>query len=75
MRVVTVPHLHDHIIECLDAVEKGERLEVRRNGKPVAMVSPIPNPSTSRWKTARPVRLKDGASLSGAILEEREEQM
>ena len=70
MRTVTQSHLHDHMTECLDEVEQGERLEIRRNGKPVAMVSPIRRPGTSRWKTARPVQLNAGVSLSGAILEE-----
>lgn len=73
MRTVTVHELTSHAAEYLEAVERGEELQVQRNGKPVAMVTPLRKPALSRWKTSKPVDLGTDVSLSAAILTERAE--
>lgn len=73
MRTVTLDELTCHADEYFEAVEQGEELQVQRNGKPVAMVTPLRSPSRSRWETAKPVDLGRGVSLSAAILAERAE--
>lgn len=75
MRAVTVSELRSHAEEYLDAVERGEAIEVRRNGKPIALVSPLHTPVRSRWQTARPLELENGASLSRAILADRNDRL
>ena len=72
MKMVTFSELRNNARKYFDAVEHGESLEVYRNGKPVAVVSPVREHSMERWKSANPVKLT-GASLSSAILAERTE--
>ena len=55
-----------------DAVEEGERIEVYRYGKPIAIVSPAQPQALSRWRSSTPLKLS-GVSLSQAILQERQE--
>lgn len=74
MRTATVSELRSHAEEYLDAVEQGEAIEVRRNGKPIALVSPLPAAKRNRWRTARPLELEAGVSLSQAILAERSDR-
>jgi prevent-host-death family protein len=69
---ITFTELRNNAKKYFDAVENGTTLEVYRNGKPVALVSPIRSRSIQRWKSAKPLRLS-GASLSHAILTERED--
>ncbi|MFH1983767.1 MAG: type II toxin-antitoxin system Phd/YefM family antitoxin [Pseudomonadota bacterium] len=59
----------------LSAVEKGETFIVLRHGQPVAEISPVTHPdSAPSWKQPA-LRLSiTGASLSSAILEERERE-
>lgn len=73
MLTVTVTDLKSHAEDYFDAVEKGEEIQVQRDGRPIAMVSPVRKPVSSRWKTARPLDLGDDVSLSAAILAERAE--
>jgi len=69
---VTFSELRNHAKKYFDQVEAGNTLEVYRNGKPVAILSPFTQRSTDRWKRARPLKLT-GVSLSDAILAERAE--
>ena len=71
MIAVTFSELRNHAKKYFDAVERGERLEVYRYGKPVAVISPIEQPAMDRWKRANPLKL-DGVSLSKEILADRE---
>ena len=72
MLVVTFSELRNLAKKYFDAVERGESVEVYRNGKPCAILSPARTPSTERWKSARPLQL-EGLSVSRAILAERSE--
>lgn len=46
MRSVGVAAAKAHLSELLDAVERGEEVEITRRGKPVARVTPLPQPIT-----------------------------
>ena len=70
MLIVTFSELRNHAKKYFDAVESGESIEVYRNGKPVAILSPVLSASNKRWKKARPLEI-EGLSLSRAILAER----
>lgn len=72
MLTVTFTELRNHAKKYFDAVERGDAFEVYRNGRPVAILSPVRPLSTGRWKTGRPLKVT-GASLSKAILAERSE--
>lgn len=69
---VTFSELRNNARKYFDAVERGASLEVYRNGKLIAVVSPISKKSATRWKTGRPLKIR-GVSLSKAILQERRE--
>lgn len=70
MTSVTFTELRDQAKKYFDQVEAGDELEVYRHGKPIARVIPIRRRG-SRWQTSEPLKLDSGASLSGAILQER----
>lgn len=72
MRTATFSDLRNKAKEYFDAVERGETIEVYRHGKPLATISPYAPPSSSRWKTVKPLVLK-GVSLSKAIMSGRRE--
>jgi antitoxin (DNA-binding transcriptional repressor) of toxin-antitoxin stability system len=60
-----------------EQLERGETLVVLRHGRPIAEVSPVPTPSGAQpsWKRP-PLRLTaKGASLSSAILSERNHEV
>ncbi len=69
---VTFSELRNSAKKYFDKVEKGESLEVFRNGKPIALIVPKNKSSLKRWKTSNPLMIK-GVSLSQYILDEREE--
>lgn len=74
MRTVSFTDFRRHASAYFDDVEGGERIMVERHGRAIAEVVPAAEPpKVPSWK--RPgLRLKiEGASLSRAILEEREE--
>lgn len=73
MRIATFSELRNNAKKYFDFVEGGETVEVYRHGKPVALLSPVSHGSTSRWKSARPVKIP-GVSLSRVILEARNEK-
>lgn len=72
MRTVTFTELRNNARHFFDLVEAGETLQITRHGKPVAVLSPAPQESRERWRTARPLDL-GGVSLSRLILEQRED--
>ena len=61
----------------IDLVEKGETVRILRHGKPVAELVPMPAETVTKvpsWKRPfEPVVLSAGASLSQAVLDERNE--
>jgi len=72
MLTATFTELRNNAKSYFDAVERGETVEIYRKGKLVGILSPVRRSSTSRWKTARPLKI-NGSSLSKAILAERAE--
>ena len=72
MIIATFSQLRNQAKRYFDAVEKGEVIEIYRNGKPIATLNPIRDRSLTRWKSARPIKLS-GVSLSKIILSERSE--
>lgn len=73
MRTATFSEFRNHAKKYLDAVEKGESVEIYRYGKPVAVVSPFvreEKPGLSRWKTGHPIKIP-GVSASKYVLEDR----
>lgn len=71
MVTVTFSELRNNARKYFDAVEEGQTIEVCRHGKPVAIISPARPGNLSRWRRSKPLEIA-GASLSKAILEERE---
>jgi len=72
MIAVNVAELKNDTEKYLDAVARGETVEVRREGKPVAVLSPAPASRREYWRSVKPLDIP-GVSLSQAIIEEREE--
>ena len=72
MITVTLSDLRHRGGKYLDAVERGESIEVCRKGKAVALLSPLRKSNREYWKQVKPAEM-DGVELSRAILEEREE--
>ena len=70
---VTISDLKHNIKRHFDAVERGETLEVHRRGRPIALVTPVREPSIERWQTPDPLRVS-GVSLSAAILGRRKDE-
>ncbi len=71
MRSTTFTEFRRNAKAYLDAVEQGEPLRILRHGRPIAEVVPPSESASPSWK--RPgLRLSvKGASLSRAILAER----
>lgn len=75
MITVSQTELRRNMKKYMDAVERGEEVEIWRHGKPVAALVPSCRSSESSkeyWKHVRPMKI-EGVSLTKAILEEREE--
>ena len=74
MMTITVSELANDVRKYLDEVQRGETIEVQKDGKPVAIVSP-PKPSRKDyWKNLKPLPIKlEGPSLTEVLLKEREE--
>ena len=70
MITVTFSELRNHARKYFDRVEAGETVEVYRNGKPVARLTPCRGGAGDRWKTANPLRIP-GVVAGRYILEER----
>ncbi|MBI1860177.1 MAG: type II toxin-antitoxin system Phd/YefM family antitoxin [Deltaproteobacteria bacterium] len=76
MKITTFSQLRNNAKKYFDAVERGERIEVYRHGKPIAIISPVESAMSERserWKAHSPLRIK-GVSLSRIILSERKEK-
>jgi prevent-host-death family protein len=81
MQIATVSEFRNRAKSYFDRVEKGETVQVYRNGKPVAVISPfvfqnrlsVPDPAAAmaHWKKAK---AEPGVKLPGlmqSLLEER----
>jgi antitoxin (DNA-binding transcriptional repressor) of toxin-antitoxin stability system len=74
MKTVTFTELRNNATAIFDAVEAGETLEVYRHGKPIAQIRPLRTGPHPRWiHRPKRIRLKGGASLSAAVIQERRE--
>ncbi len=69
---VSVADLKSNAEKYLEAVARGETVEVCRDGKPVALLAPVAKRPTDRWKRANPLTIP-GLSLSKEIIADREE--
>jgi prevent-host-death family protein len=70
---VTFSELRNNAKKYIDAVEKGEIVEVYRKGKPVALLTPVHHRPLDRWKKSSPIEIS-GLILSSVIISEREER-
>ena len=77
MRIIPLSEFRANASAMLDLVEKGETVRILRHGKPVAELVPLqpaPPAKTPSWKRPfEPVQLSPSASLSMAVLDERNE--
>jgi prevent-host-death family protein len=88
--MVGVRELRQHLSKYLRRVVRGETLEVTDRGRPVAVLAPLPQPSTALEQlvaSGRVVRLEEdlmellppkgriSTSLSDALLVERAERL
>ena len=76
MTNVTLTDFRSHASGMLSRVEQGETLVVLRHGKPIAEVSPVLRPEKPEpsWKRQALRLTTKGASLSAAILGERDHE-
>ena len=73
---VTESELRDNISKYLDAVERGEEVEVCRHGKPVATVVPCRSNGMPSWKKDTPfIKLRGKVLASQMVIDERNEGM
>jgi len=73
MKTITFTKFRNHASDMLTEVERGETLVVIRHGRPIAEISPVSDQQPS-WKRPALRTVAKGASLSAAILEERERE-
>ena len=74
MRTVSFTDFRRNASTYFDDVERGEKIRVERHGRAVAELVPVSDaPEVPSWKRPGPRLRIEGASLSRAILEEREE--
>ena len=72
MKAVTFTEFRKSASRVLDLVEKGESIRVLRHGKAIARIVPEHAGDTKpAWKRPGLRLVVEGASLSGAVLEER----
>lgn len=76
MTTVTLTEFRSHASGMLNRVEHGESLVVIRHGRPIAEVSPISAAAggSPSWKKPGLRLVAKGASLSAAILTERDDE-
>ncbi len=72
---VTFTEFRKNASALFSAVEKGEKIQVLRHGKPIAEILPFKDPSNHipSWKKQRIRRSIKGEELSSLIVNEREE--
>ncbi|MBM4038725.1 MAG: type II toxin-antitoxin system prevent-host-death family antitoxin [Planctomycetes bacterium] len=75
MIAVNVADLKNDAEKYLDAVARGETVEVCREGKPVAVLAPVRKRDPDYWKRPIEALRLEGVSLSKLIIEEREESL
>ena len=75
MKTITFTEFRQHASSLFSAIEEGEIIVILRHGKPIAEIKPLSR-EAARLSWKRPgLRLSvKGASLSSAILEERERE-
>jgi prevent-host-death family protein len=79
MQTLALSEFRANVSAMIDLVEKGETVRILRHGKPVAELVPPHamesiSPKIPHWKLPlEPLILPPGASLSAAILEDRED--
>ena len=76
MKRVSLTEFRSHASGMLTEVENGETLVVLRHGRPIAEVVPVRDGDARvpSWKRPALRLVTKGASLSDAILEERERE-
>ncbi|MFH1620324.1 MAG: type II toxin-antitoxin system Phd/YefM family antitoxin [bacterium] len=72
MSAVTFTKLRNNAKKYFDMVEKGETLEIYRNGKPSAILAPARTDPCRRWKHSAVRRIR-GAALARAVIQNRRE--
>jgi len=77
MITTTYADFRTHTGKYLQAVERGETVEVHKRGKPVAVLSPARQSARDYWKHVKPlpIKLPKGVSATKVLLQEREESM
>ena len=73
MLSVTQTQFRNHIRKYLDEVQRGEEIEIRRNGRHIATVVGNAHARAPHWKQPREPLVIPGVSVSKMIIEEREE--
>ena len=76
MHTIPLSEFRAHAAAMIDLVEKGETVRILRHGKPVAELVPVREvpAHVPNWKRPfEPVVLPQEASLSNAVLQERNE--
>ncbi len=77
MHIIPLSEFRAHAAAMIDLVEQGETVRILRHGKPVAELVPVKADGPAKvpsWKQPfEPVALPQEASLSGAVLQERNE--
>lgn len=77
MQTIPLSEFRANTSAMIDLVEKGETIRILRHGKPVAELVPLKTVALAAvpsWKRPfEPVVLPPGASLSQAVLDERNE--
>ena len=77
MHTIALSEFRANASAMIDLVERGETVRIFRHGKPVAELVPLPAEVPAKvpsWKQPfEPVQLPPGASLSKAVLDERNE--
>lgn len=71
MITVSQTELRRNMKKYMDAVERGEEIEICRRGKPIALMVPWNRARVPHWKRPREPLYIPGASLSKAIIGDR----
>ena len=76
MTTVTLTEFRSHASGMLNRVERGETIVVIRHGRPIAEVSPVSavTGGSPSWKKPGLRLVAKGATLSAAILTERDDE-
>lgn len=75
MKTITFTEFRQKATSCFDEVEKGEKIRVLRHGRPIADIVPVAEVEAGApsWKLPGLKLTVKGASLSEAILQDREQ--